>query len=282
MIPPVSAEGSGLSVVTEVLRNSAALKASLRSITTVTSGRLRTLERVQMTAASLPGREPELIRHWQLTLRPSTAKVYTQALLQVRPELRKLTEVRTLETWGRKEATLRKVTPARPIGPADMAALIRNAPTEVGGTLLLMWVTASRHADLGKSPWVRESRMVWRQDLDVFKSDPSGKRRVTRYAWIQECPSHLADYRIVNGYLRSKGWSTYSVRRGAMTALASAGVSMEEIRLISLHAPTEDPFLAVRRYIEPHVTQPECQRQIALSRALWGMVLQEPRLSIQF
>jgi hypothetical protein len=91
--------------------------------------------------------------------------------------------------------------------------------------------------------------------LQLLRALQSAQRGRTTYAQLRQS---LSDTQL----------SAHSFRRGAATALAGAGYSMEEISLLTLHSRPRDPGANVRRYVEEHPSQPEPRLQMAMSSAL--------------
>jgi hypothetical protein len=111
-----------------------------------------------------------------------------------------------------------------------------------------------------------------------FKSDLFGLRKVSKWillnrrelqVWISTLKTP-ASYSQVLAALKSihRDLSVHSLRRGALTRLATCGVPMPSLALLSLHTPDKDPTIAVRRYVDVHPTQPEPQEIIALTNML--------------
>eukprot|EP00760_Papus_ankaliazontas_P001112 PhM_4_TR10389/c1_g1_i3/m.31034 len=69
--------------------------------------------------------------------------------------------------------------------------------------------------------------------------------------------------------MKTLGLTVHSCRRGAMGFLAELGYAMREIRLMSAHTLTEDPELAVRRYINATANQTEGLKQREMSLKTW-------------
>jgi hypothetical protein len=249
------------------------ISKDIEGIRNRSSGRERLRKRIGEALLKLKGKEELLLRKWQLTMKPSTARTYTEVALSVAPSLKTRPRVRTVVEAGKLLNSLGKITPATPMDAQSLREL-QKRDTEVARTALLMWCSVSRWADLGKGVWSEVEKDVWRHDLDVFKSDRYGKRRVTKFVYGFHQPKSILSFRQLNKGLKQMDarFTTYSVRRGAMTHLANLGYSMNQIVLISGHTPTQDPLLAVRRYIQQEKGQPESQTQLEMSKALWRAI----------
>ncbi len=80
-------------------------------------------------------------------------------------------------------------------------------------------------------------------------------------------------YRAALDFVKSidRQLSLHSLRRGALTALASLGYSMHEVGHVSLHTPKSDEYLSVRRYVAPHPAQPEIQQILEMTSKLFAL-----------
>eukprot|EP00760_Papus_ankaliazontas_P020022 PhM_4_TR18093/c1_g1_i2/m.49222 len=211
--------------------------------------------------------------------RPSTTLTYLQALAAQRPYLRE--EMKDVMTNARKEATVLASRRALAVTPELLQKAMSRCP-EAGTTLAAMWVSASRHADLAKIQRARRINGVMMLQWGSFKSDRFGQRAVTKFiAWDRPWPTTWASYRLTVKALKQAdpSLSAHSVRRGAVTWLSQQGYSHAEIGALTGHTPTSDPHLAIRRYADPHPSQPESRSQLAMSSALAAALFRHASLA---
>jgi hypothetical protein len=110
------------------------------------------------------------------------------------------------------------------------------------------------------------------------KSDLRAKRFLCKFVVHPACQNTWATYDQIYRALKKThpDLTVHSIRRGALTFLASQGYSHAEIGLLSLHTPQSDESLGVRRYIDPDVAQPEAQKQLQMSMCLWQAISTKP------
>ena len=161
---------------------------------------------------------------------------------------------------------------------ADLRRVVQTWPPAALRTLFVLFLSACRHGDPKKLTIFREvDKGVWHLRWNTQKSDRYGQRKVSKF--IEVLPSMRGlvrqvlpwtPYRELLTMLKNVNpqLTVHSIRSGAATLLASSGFSMSEIGLMTGHAPTADPNLAVRRYVDPHFSQPESQLQRRQSLAL--------------
>eukprot|EP00760_Papus_ankaliazontas_P013789 PhM_4_TR15898/c2_g1_i1/m.71902 len=211
-----------------------------------------------------------LAQMWYERLKPSTAVTYIRTLKAIRPDLVSPV-INDVLVRARKEAPVIVANRAKAATPQETASLCRRGHLEAV-TVRAMWVTASRHADLGRivQATLYPENTVMLQ-WGTMKSDRFGQRGVTKCVyWKGQWPRKWASYTAVMKYCRSLNpeLSAHSFRRGAVCFLAARGYSFHEIAALTAHTPTEDPCLAVRRYADPHPAQQESRAQRAMSQAL--------------
>jgi hypothetical protein len=89
------------------------IKESIKGIKIRSAGRERLRERIREALKKAEGKEELLLRKWQMALKPSTARTYTEVALSLRPSLKARQIVRTVVEAGKLMNTLGKVTGAR-------------------------------------------------------------------------------------------------------------------------------------------------------------------------
>ena len=223
---------------------------------------------------------PTLIRMWEKTTAPNVTVSYAATLLKLRPDLRTAETKDALDRVRQKGGPLttkraRPITPNEVLRAMDLATNVR-----VRRTLFLIFVSASRHKDLLrvlKWSWTRNiARGILMLQWASWKSDRYGTRAFSKFVKIPQRYLYLfeewtlASYVEVYNALKKvcSDLSVHSLRRGACSLLACAGFTMEEIQLLTGHTPTSDKCLAVRGYVDPHESQPECQLQLRMSAKL--------------
>ena len=232
-----------------------------------------------------------LIGSWVARLKPSTVTTYVAVLRRlVNPE--QLPTIELALRGARKRSPLQCLKRALPMtldiwirAVTDTRQLDRAALTAI-----FLWATASRHGDLKaislKSWGQRDDWTLLEASFGAHKSDIFGQRAVVKWLWWPT--RHLQALRTVE-----QRWATYkevwrwiktidgrltphSLRRGAATTLSTHGFAMKDIEKITGHTPSADPELAVRRYVDPHPSQPEallCARMSAiLASPIWEML----------
>jgi len=220
-----------------------------------------------------------LIRMWETTMAPSSAKGHVSTLLKQHPEL-KTREILDAQDRIRQSATVMNSKRAIPITPGMFKRLMKEAPPRVAHTALMMLISACRHMDLLRVIHFRAfQKGIVLLQWSNFKSDRYGERAVAKFIELPERYRHLsqmfdlATYKEVYKELKKvdKNLTVHSLRRAAAFYLAQAGFSMAEIQALTAHTPTEDACKAVRRYVDPSPTQPESLLQIKMSRVLAKM-----------
>ena len=240
--------------------------------------------RVRMTCAlhKAEGNFTTLIRLWEDTVAPHVAVSYAGTLLAMRPDL-KTPQVKAAIDRIRQNAPVIETKRAMPITAEMINEALRTAPPHIARTIVLMWISASRHVDLLRvhsKQAAQIARGVLLLQWGAFKSDRYGKRAYFKFCYVPPRFRHLfldwtlATYWEVYRHLKSvsKSLSVHSLRRGGACLLADAGFSMAEIGMITGHTPTADPHMGVRRYVDPSEAQPESQKQLEMSRILARVV----------
>jgi hypothetical protein len=221
-----------------------------------------------------------LLEAWRRVYAASTVLSYARTLQAMKPDLKVLKPWKTLLDRVRQDAGQAERRQARPITSEQIAGLPSNSP--VSRQVMLLFLSASRHADLERLTHYHWAAPIITMRWKTFKSDRYGERRVTKFVevprklwnWIDRVVPRATYREVLNTLKRVNAELTvHSCRRGAMTALAEEGFSHKEIRLLSAHTPTEDPELAVRRYIDASPNQPEGLKQREMSRHLAKLVL---------
>ena len=234
--------------------------------------------RLQQQLYKVGGKPATLIRLWEDTVAPGVAVSYAGTLLKMRPDLN-TPLVRDAMDRIRQKASVLHCHRAIRITSEQLNEALRTATLNVARTLILMWVSASRHADLLRMHNTNTENLLrgilllqWAH----FKSDRYGKRAVHKFVYL---PSRfrylfqdwtLATYYQVYTHLKtiSKELSVHSLRRAGATLLGEAGFTDQEIGMMTGHTPTSDPHLAVRRYKDPTLQQPESLLQLKMSKTL--------------
>lgn len=244
------------------------MEAVARAKVSVTMGQVRTRQRVERQLREYGGNRLALMGKWEQTLRPSSALTYAHTLMRGTKPTREEKEV--LDCW-RKEAAVGCSRRALVASPADIQAVRKTAAPDVAWTVWLMWLSASRHADIRQAimTWVEATtlRLQWR----LQKSDRFGTRNLTKFIAVEKGEARrVASYEAVLRAMKKQKaeLTAHSIRRGAMTALAEQGFEMSEICELSGHTPTQEGNLAVRRYVDPSAKQPEPRRQRKMSVVL--------------
>ena len=221
---------------------------------------------------------PTLIRVWEKTTVPNVTVSYAATLLKLRPDLRTAEVKDALDRVRQKGGPL-TTKRARPVTPNEvLRAMDQAKDIRVRRTLFLIFVSASRHMDLFRVlKWADSiARGVLMLQWASWKSDRYGTRAFSKFVHIPQRFRYLfkewtlASYYEVYSALKKvcSDLSVHSLRRGACSLLACAGFTMEEIQLLTGHTPTADKCLAVRGYVDPHESQPECQLQLRMSRTV--------------
>jgi integrase len=239
--------------------------------------------RIKAELASM-GHDPiALVGAWSKMHKPSTLNTYTAVLRGIVPEAQKATLKVALRAT-KKLAPMSSVKRALPMTLEQMKIMVRKGPSLEALTAIIMWGTASRHADLAAMTVTEFSNgtpeTTLRFELGNHKSDIFGQRNVTK--WIS-APARIAAQ--IKRIIANKSFGTYvqmyhwaktfdkaltvhSFRRGAATFLASNGFNMEQVIILTGHTPTADPMLAGRRYVDSHPSQPEANLSLRMTAAL--------------
>jgi hypothetical protein len=200
----------------------------------------------------------------------------------------KLNELQLALRGARKQVNRCEMIQAPPATPQQMTTLQKTLSSQDWLTVALMFVTASRHADLQAMhpviwPSTEPNQRILQLMMNNFKSDIFAERCLSK--WIQGSPQLLLKWAAM---LQRRSWTPYwrlyralaphgeltihSFRRGAATALASAGFSMSDIGKLTLHTPKSDEHLSVRRYVREHPSQAEAQLILRLSSHLMQLL----------
>lgn len=220
-----------------------------------------------------------LMEAWMGTYpKPSTVVSLSFTLRKMVPDLW-TTECRTFLDAIRQLTGVRNVNPGKTMNPSDLVEILRSTTRDIRWTLLVQWLSASRHRDLERL-WAQEMHFPNTLALhwNTFKSDRFGQRGFSKFIVqplaLGSIPRY-ASYTRVQKVLKKVGYGTKSLRRGAAQYLGEMGYSDQEIALLTGHAPTCDPNLAVRRYKYPSPEQPESLKQRAMSDTLWEALRRE-------
>ena len=138
----------------------------------------------------------------------------------------------------------------------------------VADTALLLFLTASRHADLRNMQAIPRANGTTELSMGAHKGDLWGEKFMSK--WLPEAPAHLmlrlarlvrnkpfVPYAELYTAIRPLGLTCHSLRRGAATILATAGWANEELELLTAHSNPEVQRRAIRRYVSKHPSQPE-------------------------
>ena len=234
--------------------------------------------RLQLQLDQVRGKATTLIRLWEDTVAPGVAVSYAGTLLKMHPEISTPMFKDAVDRIRQKASVLHCHRAIR-ITSEQLNEALRTAPPNVARTLILMWVSTSRHADLLRmhnTSTTNLFRGILLLQWAHFKSDRYGKRAVHKFVYLPQRFRYLfnewtlATYSQVYTHLKtiSKDLSVHSLRRAGATLLGEAGFSDQEIGTMTGHTPTSDPHLAVRRYKDPTLQQPESQLQLTMSKTL--------------
>jgi hypothetical protein len=217
-------------------------------------------------------RMDDLLNGWDTQVKPSTALLWTHTLLSLMPELRSALTRRMIKVWEREAAVVTRR--ALVVGPEQLRLPLIPSDINTARTIQMLWTSACRHADLARATTVTVAPGIHRMTWGWQKSDLRGKRHLCKFVVYPHYIPHWATYRQVYRVMKKihPDLTVHSIRRGALTYLASMGFSHAQIGKLSLHTPQSDESLAVRRYVEPHQNQPEGQLQIQMSQTLWRAI----------
>jgi hypothetical protein len=237
----------------------------------VSSSHQRTVRRVQEQWEELPDLEA-LLGRWDMRVKPSTALLWVRTLTRWKPELRNATSRRMVVVWEREAAVVtRRAVVAL---PAQVKRATTSSDIKIARTIEFLWSSACRHADLARADISPVAPGIYRMKWAWQKSDLRGRRYLCKFVWNPPLPPQWATYDQVYQAMKRvhADLTVHSLRRGALTYLSAQGYSHAEIGRFSLHTPQTDESLGVRRYIDPHPTQPEGRRQLQMSETLWKAI----------
>lgn len=225
------------------------------------------------------------LRVLELLFAPSTALGYAATLALTVPTLSQDPQLkeglRYLKKLAGKSQLRRKQ--AVPMSPLEMTELIKTATMRIKSAAIVIWLTASRHADYLEMEltkvWRVKSHFMLLFQMSTFKSDLFGKRFVQKYVLVPKplgivLQHHMLEekrvsysqlYRAVKRV--NKTLSCHSFRRGAISLLTNEGHKAERIILLSAHAMPNEPT-AIRRYADPSPTSSTALRQGRLTQSL--------------
>jgi hypothetical protein len=201
------------------------------------------------------------------------------------PHLKRDREIRGLMDHMRQQATYRASSPATAAKPAQIRRVLKAVRhTNVYSTILVLWVSASRHGDLKtivcrrwKQPGPAAT-VTYELQLGAFKSDRYGQRAVSKFIKLPlDVPlsrtHRWASYREVLGAMKraSPSLSVHSIRRGAITTLSEA-FQPEVIARLTGHTPKADNASALYRYITKHPSHEIPRQQLEMSGSLLRLV----------
>lgn len=244
-------------------------------------------QRLQMLRARLStvhrkgGSFLDMIKMMKLAFAPSTAHSYASALaadLKRRHITITAEEKLAMMTIGQMVTSTAKR--ARLPTTQQLRRVLSSASPTVSATMTLQALSSARHGDLAKATTTfarspHPSIMFVRQQfLRPWKSDKGAKRKFCRFFVIPTSAylrlrKGLATYSAVNAALRQVDATPHSLRVWAMETLVALGTSFVRLQLLTGHTPTTDAALATRRYVEPHINQPESCDQLRLSAQLF-------------
>lgn len=278
-----------------VLAQAVQLSKSVEGFSTSTQDRRLRLRRFWEVIRHQERPERTLAAFLWSAYAPSSA--VTMGLSVAKAELQGL----DLAEWANALRWLRKMAaPAQnslaqaiPISVAQAKSLLRLARRSAAmRTLLAMFVTASRHADLKDAVvthlWQLPERRcaspstVMRISFPRMKSDLFGLRFVSKTietsrplaSLIHRAIAAPATYQDSLRAAKSiaAGLTCHSMRRGAVTALAERSVPPAEIVLLTAHSmPLE--AIAARRYASPSINTEEGNKQRNMTRLLSQLLL---------
>jgi hypothetical protein len=292
----VSAAMRGATVVESDLRQAAEFALNMRGFANTTLQRRQRLrlmwqevQRKHPQHHQVPASRVFAALIWQ-RYAPTTAVTYTLSAMSAVPELKGDADYADAVRWIRKEAAklARKRKPAIPATPEQVRRLLADKQIAAGvkATIMTLYVTASRHADLAGCEitklWRKRETSILRIEYRQFKSDLFGQRFVSKTveltaeteAKVFTSLNRPVPYRRVWLAMKKQGLTVHSLRRGAVTQLTRLQVPPEHILLLTLHTMKEEPT-AVRRYTDPTSNGPEQQVQRKLSKLLEREVLSQ-------
>jgi hypothetical protein len=184
----------------------------------------------------------------------------------------------------RKRAATETEQRAQPATAEDVATFLR-ARTATGNTIVTMFVSASRHADLTHARLVRQWKTKHSRILMIsfprFKSDLFGRRCVHKCLQlptavanrVKRALQHKVPYRAVWKAAKKEQLTAHSFRRGASSILQQR-FKPEEVILLTQHSTEVSKNTAsLRRYLEPSCRSMESKHQRRLSMELGRLLL---------
>ena len=156
-----------------------------------------------------------------------TARTYFSVAGSLHPTLRSDERQRWKDVSKDVQQHAARAAPkqALPASPAQAKQLIESTEDPVlKRTVRFLYCTASRHGDHRHMVPAVTARATTQIRLPWFKSDTTGKRLYSKYVPVSlGFPIRISPYRTLNNYIRQvlgPGYSTYSLRRGAISWLA--------------------------------------------------------------
>jgi hypothetical protein len=243
----------------------------VRAASAVSASHRRTQKRVLEEWESRLDLEA-LLSAWDSQVKPSTALLWTRTLLSLKPNLRNALTRRMITVWERESAVVTRR--ALVADPGLLRKAVISSDINTARTIQVMWTSACRHADLLRATTTRVAPDILQMTWGWQKSDLRGKRHLCKFIVYPHRLPQWAGYHQVYRAVKKvdQQLTVHSIRRGALTYLASRGFSHAQIGKLSLHTPQSDEALAVRRYVDPHFSQPEGQLQLQMSKALWQAI----------
>ena len=211
---------------------------------------------------------------------PSTALTYALTAQAHIPEVGADTKTKEAILFLKKEASRHEMKKATPITPLEMKKIAQLPPSRTKHTVMLMWITAARHADLRAGRLVRYfgGEKDWKVAYIRFgpwKSDPTGSAQASKTVPVSTELLHLlqhedyVNFSRTNAFLKSinPSLTPHSIRRGAI-AFLSHNHSPEEIAKITQHSAGQAKGGA-HKYMPPSMHGPLPTKQMQLASELW-------------
>jgi hypothetical protein len=260
------------------------LEHEARRVDDVTTRTIQRRDQITQDLMRVRNNAVALVMAWREVYAPSTVQTYVGTLLQLYPEWRGHETFMRVVRRVRQDGGVMRCARAIPMTPSHVRQVVTKCPREVVSTVLWMWLTASRYADLhvvwawrvvAEHPHYVIVELKW----NVWKSDRTGMRAFGKFIdvhnTVRRCMQQaLVPYRDVLRWMKvvEPHLTVHSVRRGAATELANAGCDMEQIGLMTGHTPQKEQGVNVRRYVDAHWSQPEARAQRHMSRLLSEVV----------
>lgn len=215
---------------------------------------------------------------------PSTALTYALTAQAHIPELANDKKTKEAILFLKKEANRHEMKKATPITPLEMKKIADLPPSRTKHTVMLMWITAARHADLRAGKLVKSfgGENQWKVAYIRFgpwKSDPTGSAQASKTVPVS--PELLqmlqqedyVNFSRTNAFLKSinPSLTPHSIRRGAIAYLARHHPP-ETIAMLTQHAAGQAKGGA-QKYMPPSMYGPLPSTQLRLASALWDSVL---------